>query len=141
MTASYRPPNQLRIGDAEREAAVACLGEHFAAGRLTHQEYDERSTRAYAARTNGDLWPLFWDLPQLPGASSRGGATATGKRTPWYAPGMFPLLLVVIAVVALTGHPWPLLILAGWLWWARVYRHRAWAHTSGNRRAARGSWS
>ena len=42
---------ELRIGDAEREAAVTALGEHYAAGRLTKEEYDERAERAWAART------------------------------------------------------------------------------------------
>ena len=39
---SSRPGPELRIGDAEREAAVTALGEHYAAGRLTKDEYDER---------------------------------------------------------------------------------------------------
>ena len=43
----------LRASDAEREAAVAHLREHGAAGRLTMDELDDRSARAYAARTVG----------------------------------------------------------------------------------------
>ena len=68
----------MRIGDAEREAAVTALGEHYAAGRLTLEEYDERTSRAYAARTLADLWPLFRDLP---GRHGPGGACAgrTGR--------------------------------------------------------------
>ena len=60
-----RPPAQpaLRIGDAERSGAVEALGEHFATGRLTHEEYDERATRALQARTAADVAPLFADLP------------------------------------------------------------------------------
>ena len=54
-----------RIGDAEREAAVTSLGEHYAAGRLTKEEFDERSDQAWAARTAAGLWPLFADLPRL----------------------------------------------------------------------------
>ena len=34
---------ELRIGDDDREAAVTALGEHYAAGRLTKEEYDERA--------------------------------------------------------------------------------------------------
>jgi hypothetical protein len=55
------PP--VRIGNAEREAAVRELGEHYAAGRLDALEYEERTTAAYAARTADDLVPLFADLP------------------------------------------------------------------------------
>jgi hypothetical protein len=53
----------MRIGNAEREAAVRVLGEHYAAGRLDAAEYEERTTAAYAARTAADLAPLFNDLP------------------------------------------------------------------------------
>src|SRR5680860_581040 len=54
-----------RIGDAERAAAASALGEHFASGRLTREEYDERSTEVWSARTNADLRPMFLDLPPL----------------------------------------------------------------------------
>lgn len=54
----------MRIGDAEREAAVRELGEHYAAGRLDAAEYEERTAAAYAARTAADLAPLFADLPR-----------------------------------------------------------------------------
>jgi len=85
----------MRIGDAEREAAVAALGEHYAAGRLTKEEFDERTDRAYAARTRSALWPLFVDLPpsgspvtgprprQAPAAGGR-----PGDRPQW--PGQWP---------------------------------------------------
>lgn len=53
----------LRIGTAEREAAVAALGEHLAAGRLDAGEYENRMTLATAARSRADLRPLFADLP------------------------------------------------------------------------------
>jgi len=53
----------MRIGDAEREAAVRELGEHYAAGRLDAGEYEERTTAAYSARTAEDLAPVFVDLP------------------------------------------------------------------------------
>ncbi|GAA5125311.1 DUF1707 domain-containing protein [Pseudonocardia adelaidensis] len=54
----------LRIGHAEREAAVRELGEHYAAGRLDAAEYEERTSAAYAARTAEDLEPIFADLPR-----------------------------------------------------------------------------
>ncbi|WP_163570545.1 DUF1707 SHOCT-like domain-containing protein [Fodinicola feengrottensis] len=55
------PP--FRIGDAEREAALGALGEHLAAGRLTMDEYGERTTRAASAQTYGELLAVFTDLP------------------------------------------------------------------------------
>ncbi|WP_041452193.1 DUF1707 SHOCT-like domain-containing protein [Hoyosella subflava] len=56
----------IRVGHAERERAIAALNEHFSAGRLTLTEYDDRSARAVAATTRGDLDALFADLPLLP---------------------------------------------------------------------------
>ncbi|MFW0874953.1 DUF1707 SHOCT-like domain-containing protein [Rhodococcoides corynebacterioides] len=53
----------VRIGTAERERAFSLLGEHFAAGRLTPAEFDERSAAAGRAVTRGELVPLFADLP------------------------------------------------------------------------------
>ena len=58
-------PGQLRIGNAEREKAATELGEHLAAGRLDADEYTDRVGKVYAARTAGDLAPLFADLPPL----------------------------------------------------------------------------
>ena len=58
-------PPHLRAADTDRAAVAAVLGEHMAAGRLTLDEYDERLTRAYAARTFGELEELTADLPAL----------------------------------------------------------------------------
>ncbi|HEY1666723.1 MAG TPA: DUF1707 domain-containing protein, partial [Trebonia sp.] len=41
----------MRVSDAEREAAAAELREHFASGRLTQDEMDERLTAVFAAKT------------------------------------------------------------------------------------------
>jgi hypothetical protein len=56
-------PDELRIGTQEREEAVKVLGDHFSAGRLPVDEYEERVGEAVEARTRGDLRPLFRDLP------------------------------------------------------------------------------
>ena len=56
-------PRSIRIGNAEREQAVTALGDHFAQGRLNPEEFEERMTAAYAARTAHDLDRLFEDLP------------------------------------------------------------------------------
>ncbi|MBB5893493.1 DUF1707 SHOCT-like domain-containing protein [Kutzneria kofuensis] len=53
----------MRIGDTEREQALAALGEHMSAGRLDIDEYGERSARVTTARTRGELVALFADLP------------------------------------------------------------------------------
>jgi uncharacterized protein DUF1707 len=69
--------HRIRIGTAEREAAVRELGEHLTEGRLTPPEYEERMSAAYAARFAGDLDCLFADLPrsgQAPTLAVRRGA-------------------------------------------------------------------
>ncbi|WP_051386123.1 DUF1707 SHOCT-like domain-containing protein [Actinokineospora inagensis] len=57
------PPSELRIGDAEREDALRALGEHMSLGRLSVDEYGDRSAKITTARTQGELVALFGDLP------------------------------------------------------------------------------
>ena len=57
------PRGDIRVSDAERDQAVAELSEHFQAGRLTQDEFDDRSGIALEARTGADLDGLFADLP------------------------------------------------------------------------------
>jgi hypothetical protein len=59
------PQPHLRAADTDRAAVATVLGEHMSAGRLTLDEYDERLTRAYAARTFGELEALTADLPPV----------------------------------------------------------------------------
>jgi hypothetical protein len=59
------PQPHLRAADTDRAAVATLLGEHMSAGRLTLDEYDERLTRAYAARTFGELEELTADLPAV----------------------------------------------------------------------------
>jgi DNA-binding PadR family transcriptional regulator len=62
-TVSKPPADQVRASDADRERAVASLRDHFAEGRLTRAELDERLTTALSAQTAGDLRRLMADLP------------------------------------------------------------------------------
>ena len=43
----------IRISNAERDAAVTALGEHLSTGRLDLSEYEERCGQAAVARTRG----------------------------------------------------------------------------------------
>jgi hypothetical protein len=72
------PEPHLRASDADRAAVATVLGSHMSAGRLTVAEYDERLTRAYAARTYGELAELTTDLPAAPSAAAQRPADATG---------------------------------------------------------------
>jgi hypothetical protein len=53
----------VRVSDAEREEAIARLREAAAEGRLTLEEFAQRTDRAYAAKTNDELAELTNDLP------------------------------------------------------------------------------
>jgi len=74
--------NEMRVGDAEREAAAAELREHYASGRLSLDELNERIDQAFAAKTRGDLNVLMTDLPsrrpEAAGTSGAPGAIGAG---------------------------------------------------------------
>jgi hypothetical protein len=134
---------EMRIGDREREAAASALGEHFAAGRITKEEYDERSAVVWSARTNSDLMPVFADLPPLRPSAPRAPRTAPVRQEPGKASmcagrgglrfPLVPVLVLVLAVVVLADIGWPLFVLLGVLWWAGFFRwvHRRPAHHRG----------
>ena len=83
----------MRVGDAEREAAAAEVREHFASGRLTQDELNQRLDQTFAAKTRGDLNAVFTDLPHATWRdATAGGARDTagdpyGGRTPLGRPG------------------------------------------------------
>lgn len=106
----------IRIGDREREDAVARLAAHYEAGRLSADEHQERVGEALQAKTQADLGELFADLPGEPAA----GPQQDGEQWagPWQGPrgrgplGRVPLALLVVvgvlasvACVVLGGHP------------------------------------
>jgi hypothetical protein len=53
----------MRAASADRERAVDVLKAGFAEGRLTQDEYNERMSRAYTARTYAELTAITADLP------------------------------------------------------------------------------
>lgn len=55
----------LRIGDTEREAAAAELREHYAHGRLTLEEFNQRLDAVFGAKTQRDLQRITSDLPHV----------------------------------------------------------------------------
>jgi hypothetical protein len=64
MGFQYRSdPRRLRISDREREQIIEILGQAAGDGRLTLDEYAERSGQVYAARTRGELEEIVADLP------------------------------------------------------------------------------
>jgi uncharacterized protein DUF1707 len=63
------PRGAIRVSDAERDAAVAELSQHYQAGRLTADEFSDRSGRALEAKTGDQLHALFDDLPPVAAGS------------------------------------------------------------------------
>jgi hypothetical protein len=60
----------LRIGDADREAAAAGLREHYAQGRLTLEEFNQRLDATFAATTQSQLHRIVRDLPHATTSSA-----------------------------------------------------------------------
>jgi hypothetical protein len=104
----------LRVSQAERDEVVKVLAGHFADGRLTVEEYEERVEAALAARIGRDLEPLLEDLP--PADRPAAPARTRHRREPRSlgAPLVPARLLAVAAVVvlAIATGPWAL-----WLLW------------------------
>jgi hypothetical protein len=73
----------VRVGDADREAIAAQLREHYADGRLTLGELDERLDQVFAAKTKADLNTVMRDLPQ----ATRPGADLPSAGAGWPGPG------------------------------------------------------
>ena len=90
-TANSFPSGGIRVSDAERDQAIAELSEHFQAGRLTQEEFDDRSGQALRARTGSDLDALFTDLPR-----STVPAPQAGDQ-PLYAGGPHPVTHMPVA--------------------------------------------
>ena len=59
------PEPALRASDDDRDAILQALERHTAEGRLSLDEFEQRSTAALAAVTLDDLAALTADLPEL----------------------------------------------------------------------------
>lgn len=109
MSSLYAPVRKgpVRIGDAERDQAVSALGEHFAAGRLTREEFDERSDQAVRARYAADLAPLFADLPDPEPPAPARLVRRPGPPPPFFL--LAPVLMVALVITAIAATaPWVL---------------------------------
>jgi hypothetical protein len=120
----------IRLSDAEREAAAADLGEHFAQGRLTADEHAERLEQVWSARTRGEVAPIFRDLPSPYAGVSAGPVVAEDRY--WSSglrpfrrgvPAPFLVVLAVLILLTVVTHL-PLVLLGFGLFWFVVLRHR-----------------
>ena len=95
---------RMRVSDADREQVTARLREHFAEGRLTRDELDERITAALNAKTVGDLRRVMVDLPEpAPAFAGAGRLPQARAHGPVYVrrgPRLLPLALLVLLIAA-----------------------------------------
>jgi hypothetical protein len=75
-----------RVGDAEREVAAEQLREHYAAGRLTIDEFRARLDAAYSATTADGLSRVTADLPAAGHIAIGAPRGATGAAQPHRGP-------------------------------------------------------
>jgi hypothetical protein len=125
-TVPNQPP-EVRIGDTERQGAARQLQQHFADGRLTWEELDERLAVAYAARVNAELAGLFRDLPMLappasPPARPRSRTQLAAARLG--SLDVRRLVLVVLAAAVAIGGTRGFVIPVVLIWWFAAGRHR-----------------
>jgi Domain of unknown function (DUF1707) len=152
--------DRIRISDADRDRVTTRLRDHFAEGRLTTDEFDERITATLNAKTFGDLRHVMADLPEPVPAAAR-PQQSPGRPAPRRAfrhrPPLLPLvLLALIAALVLPGGGWLFfafvkvvlvfwlvallagILLAGWI--RRRVRRDWWSGWSGPGSPGRG-WS
>lgn len=136
-----RPTPETRVGDAERQQVVDSLVRAHSLGQLDLTEFDERSSKAWNAKTQRDLAGLTADLPSTaPIRVSRhtGGSRRRGWAPPTAALGflrLFLLAAVAIAVVSVVLGQlfvfWPLWLVLWLVMSGRIGGHRSgrgWQH-------------
>ena len=79
----------IRASDKERESVVDVLRDAYTEGRLTLEEFEERTSAAYASKTWTDLRELTGDLPVEP---------VLGADLPQRQPGPLPATQLVPSV-------------------------------------------
>lgn len=132
-TLGNSPAAEMRASDADRDAVLSDLSEHFQAGRLTHEEFEDRAGRALAARTWGELKDLLRDLPStLPGPRASVSAASSaprlerpsGRRAPAPIAALAALGIAVAVSVGITHGSWNFLgVVFGLLIVRRLIRH------------------
>ena len=104
--------SNIRAADADRERTAERLRKCHAEGRLDMDEFQHRLERCYEAKTLGDLGQLVSDLPRQDELADR---RSLGSFRPWHLTPLVPILIVLIAALAATGHH------VFWLWIPLVF--------------------
>jgi hypothetical protein len=100
--------DRIRASDADRERVTARLRDHYAEGRLTTEELDERTSAALHAKTFGDLHRVMADLPD-PVLMPQGASGLQPAGPQWLSrrrgPRFLPVLMVFLLVALLAPGP------------------------------------
>jgi hypothetical protein len=104
------PPGDLRVSDADRDRALSELSQAFQVGRLTADEFDQRSGQALGARTGRELSALLADLPVERAPATRAAGPQRAHRVlvtrTAFAAGVAALCFAVVAAAnALSTGP------------------------------------
>ncbi|HEX7738247.1 MAG TPA: DUF1707 domain-containing protein, partial [Marmoricola sp.] len=110
----------LRASDRDRNQVIEALGTAYAEGRLSRDEYDERSRDVGAARTLGELPALVGDLiPSTPARLSEVELHAEAvrryreERRESFSYLVPALICWVIWAANGMGFPWPVFVTIG----------------------------
>jgi hypothetical protein len=108
---SYRRASQadpsMRVSNDERTQVADRLSKHYGDGRLDEEEFNERLDRAMKAKTRGDLYGLFDDLPDAPPAEEP-GQVLPQRRRPFLPRLVFFILIIIVISAVWHAVAWPL---------------------------------
>jgi hypothetical protein len=107
----------LRASDADREQLVDELEQHTIDGRLTTDEFEQRTGQAYEAKTVGELEALRRDLPVTPQGQAltqrqrRSTLTKRSLQETGGSAGLFVVCTVIWLASGASGQFWPVWVL------------------------------
>jgi hypothetical protein len=119
----------LRASDADRDVVHRVLGGAYADGRITREEFDERSEAVLGARTLAELPVLISDLVPVSGLPAPRAATALDpaalqsravaayradvREAAWGFVSASIICWVIWGVTSAGGFPWPVFVMLG----------------------------
>jgi Domain of unknown function (DUF1707) len=107
----------FRVSDQQREQAAQAIRDHFAAGRLTEDELNDRLQAALQARTEPELNAVLADLPRLPVSPQQRKAELVQRRRELQRRllqqagggiGLFAICTVIWIASGANGSFWPI---------------------------------
>ena len=138
--------DRIRVSDADRDRVTGQLRDHFAAGRITPGELDERISAALGAKTFGDLRHIMADLPGPAPALPRAAQRPQRATPAWTARRRLPfpplILATLLAALLIPGTGWLLATFVNVIlvFWLMTFVAGAFAFGRSHRRWHRGGY-